>query len=252
MDIDLKIRLYQAINDAPDERDKSLWHCSSIAKCPRALFYERKGIPALDDNEPGGGKKLRWRGGHALETAIRPELEKLWPDLRTNIRYTDDKLQLTGEYDGYSELEKKLVSVKSVHDYAFVTVDGVSSLKESIGKKISPKTGKEINIWGLKAEPYIHHQWQEHAYIALDEFPVESISYVYITLGGLMACFTTEVKSHITERVTKKLEYLNKCWADDTVPVCLCQEEQEMFKAQDQYCPYKSDKGCCSEELYVK
>lgn len=250
MDTELKIALYQAVNDNDQQRPIDHWHCSSIAKCPRSLFYERKGITPTAE-EPGAGKKLRWRAGHAIETAIRPELQKLFPKLETNIRFTNEDLDLSGEFDAYDPETKTLISVKSVHDYAMVTKDGVVGLKEEIGKEISSRTGKEIIKWGLKAEPYIHHQWQEHAYVLMGEWQVEYISYVYITLSGLMACYTMPVNMHILQRVGDKVTYLNTYWEQNKLPVCLCQPDQEMYAVTDQYCNYKTDDGCCSEALYA-
>jgi hypothetical protein len=261
MNKDLTIALYKAINEADAPREIKHWHSSSIAKCPRALYFERKKIAGIPDNEPGGGKKLRWRSGHAIEATIRPELEKIYPKLITNVRLTNATLDLTGEFDCYDPESRTLISVKSVHDFAFITVNGVNGLKDKVGVKISQKTGKEIGDYGLKTEPYIHHQWQEHSYVQLmshkhtvlsrlGELPVpEHIIYVYITLGGLIACYETDVKPELLSLVERKTQYLKDCWENNIVPACLCQEGREMYLVSDQYCPYKTATGCCDEAL---
>lgn len=273
MNKELTIKLYGAINENDTPREINNWHCSSISKCPRALFYERLGIPGLPSNEPGGGKKLRWRAGHAIEASIRPELEKLYPNLLTNVRFTNQELDLSGEFDGYDPDSKTLISVKSVHDFAFITRGDTNGLKEKVGVKKSPKTGKEINDYDLKKTPYIHHEWQEHAYVLLmndpttmvnthlgyinvdatDNSQVEHITYIYITLGGLIACYTTEVQPDLVNRVKNKLEYLNKFWslgdARKSLPMCTCSPGQEMYQEQNQFCNYRTESGCCDEDL---
>jgi len=279
MNKELTIQLYKCINENDTPREIAHWHCSSVSRCPRALFYERLGLPGLPSNEPGGGKKLRWRAGHAIEASIRPELEKLYPKLLTNVRFTNQELDCTGEFDGYDPESKTLISVKSVHDFAFITRGDTNGLKEKVGVKKSPKTGKEINDYDLKKTPYIHHEWQEHAYVLLmqddltdvlddgydpesktlispEKWQVEHITYVYITLGGLIACYTTEVQPDLVDRVKNKLEYLNKFWSlgseRKSLPMCTCSPGQEMYDVQDQYCPWKYEGGCCSEDLITE
>jgi hypothetical protein len=266
--------LYRCIDENDRPREIKHWHCSSIAKCPRALYFERLKVPELVENQPGAGKKLRWRAGHAIEATIRPELEKVFPKMLSNIRFTNDELDLTGEFDGYDLKSKSLISVKSTHDFAMITLNGKTGLKDKIGMKISTRSGKPVIDWGLKTEPYIHHQWQEHAYVALfedrhtnvDELGdfldgggvkefvqklsgVENIIYVYITLGGLIDTYQTAVNPEILARVKAKVAYLNKCWAEKTLPICTCREGQEMFNETNQYCGYKTKTGCCSAEL---
>lgn len=268
MNKDLTIALYSAINEQDRPRDIQHWHASSIAKCPRALYFERKGIPGLKENKPGGGKKLRWRSGHAIESTIRPELEKVFPGAISNVRFTNEELDLTGEFDLYHPESKTLISVKSIHDFAMKTLDGTTGLKEDTGAK----NARGNIVWGLKKEPYIHHQWQEHAYVLLMSHKatqvnlnlgglsytpdlwskvveVENITYVYISLGGLIVCYTTPVNPEILDLVTRKVAYLNDCWSKNEVPACLCQEGREMYQVQDQYCPYRTETGCCNENL---
>jgi hypothetical protein len=248
---DLRIKLYNAINESDKPREVNHWHASSIAKCPRALYFERKGIPGLKENEAGGGKKLRWRAGHAIEATIRPELEKIYPKLLTNVRFTNEELDLTGEFDGYDPESRTLISVKSVHDFAMKTINGDTGLKENTGK-----TNARGNIvWALKKEPYIHHQWQEHAYVLLMQpgtWEVGQITYVYITLGGLIDTYTTPVIDEILKRVSDKVTYLNEAWSAQIPPVCLCYEGLEMYQVTDQYCAYRTASGCCDEKLLVK
>jgi hypothetical protein len=297
----LTVDLYQSINARDRQREINHWHCSSLAKCPRALFLERKQVAGLPDNEPGGGKKLRWRAGHAIEGTIRPELKEKYPNLLANIRMTSKALDLTGEFDGYDPDTKALVSVKSVHDFAMITRDGEIGLKEEIGTKMG-RNGREVKDYALKTDPYHHHEWQEASYAILQEeadttaqqlvivghakvevpipgwvdgkivtvdtiieerpiydnvpikfipgmWPVEQITYVYITLGGLIACYSTPVKPEILQRVKIRLESLKDCWANNKLPICACHEEDEMWKVQNQYCPYRNQSDCCSASL---
>jgi len=259
---ELSIKIYQAIADNREPRRVERWHASSIAKCPRALYFERKGVEPLPENLPGGGKILRWGAGHALEGALRPHLTSVYKDLQANVLLRNETLCLGGEYDAYSPSEKELISVKSVHDYAMITRQGRTGLKERVGTNDFGKA-----IWDFKSEPYLHHQWQEHAYILMANHPdtfvydretkqksehnleVEKITYIYITLSGLIDTYTTPVNPEILERVEGKVNYLNECWENEELPVCLCHEGYEMFKMTDQYCDYRSATGCCDESL---
>lgn len=257
---DLSVQIYKAIADNRERRKVERWHASSIAKCPRALYLERLGVGSL--NIPGGGKILRWSAGHALEGALRPHLKTIYKDLEANVLLRNDTLSLGGEYDAYIPSQKELISVKSVHDYAMITRQGRTGLKEKVGLN---ELGKVV--WDFKSEPYTHHQWQEHAYILMAnhkdtyiynretkkkstlDLEVEKVTYIYITLSGLMDTFTTSVNPDILKRVTDKVEYLNQSWEKQEPPVCLCQEGQEMFQVTDQYCDYRSGDDCCSLNL---
>lgn len=268
MATDLTAKLYDIIDKRDGEREILNWHASSIAKCPRALYYERKKIKGLPLNKIKPGKKLRFRGGHSIEATIREDLEVLYPNLLSNVRFTNQELDLTGEFDAYDPDSKTLISVKSVHDFAFISIEGKMVLKHKIGTKIN-RAGREVNDYGQKKDPYIHHEWQEHSYkllfssdktlqtiedgvaVEIDpaDWQVENIDYIYITLGGLMDTFRTSVQPAITKRVQDKLKYLNECYKSSTLPVCLCQPGQEMYDVTDQYCPYKTETGCCSPSL---
>lgn len=253
--------LYEAIDTRDRPRYIKHWHASSLAKCPRALFLERLGVPELAENRPKAGKKLRWRAGHAIEATIRPELQKVFPSMVANVRFFNEGLDLTGEFDGYDPVTKALISVKSVHDFAMITRQGRTGLKERLGTN-----AKGQATWKIKEDPYIHHEWQEHSYVtmmrdpktvrvddgnafALPEWPVDEILYVYITLGGLIDTFRTPVRPELLKRVVDKLKYLNKCWAAQELPLCLCRPGQEMFDETNQWCGYRTKDGCCADKL---
>lgn len=191
--------LYNSVAKSYRPREIDHWHCSSIAKCPAALYLERKGTPPL--SLPGAGKMLRWAAGHAIEEVIRPHLQSVYPTMLSNVRFLNKDLDLTGEYDGYDPVTKTLISVKSVHDYAMITRDGRTALKEDTGKL----NARGSKVWDFKDAPYAHHEWQEHAYVLLmskknnhyinfdqlqdelvSQFDVAFITYVYITLSGLI------------------------------------------------------------------
>lgn len=226
IDKDLTIKLYDSIRDANEPRVYKHWHASSIGECPRGHFYKRKGVPAL--REAGAGKMVRWQAGHILEEVIRPHLLKLYPDLKSNIRYTSEALDLTGEFDNYSIKEKALIEVKSVHVNApnYIEKDG---------------------------KPYLNHEYQNHAYVLLLEekdLPVENIIYVYISLDGRILAVPTKVQSEILTNVKKRLDMLTKALETNIPPECFCQPDHPLWKSTTQYCDYKGDKECCSLDLY--
>lgn len=229
-DRDLAIRLYNEVHKADEPRTYRNWHASAIAKCPREHYFLRAGVPGLRDI--GAAKKLRWQVGHEVETAIRPYVTKLFPNLVSNMRLVDDELDLTGEMDNYSPSEKRIIEIKSVHPFAFSKGED-SGLRDE--------------------EPYLHHRYQQHAYaLLLDRagFPVEGISYVYIALDGRIDTYTVDLSDSITEQVVNRLENLNLAWRQQNPPTCICHDtEHPLYKAQMQYCEYKTEGGCCDLSL---
>lgn len=222
---DLSVKLYTKISEDNKPRKIKMWHASSIAKCPRALYLERLGVKPL--NNPTGAKVLRWNTGHKIEESIRPYLKELYPNLISNIRLESKKLDLTGEFDNYDPDSKQIIEIKSVHPYAVQR----GELRDK--------------------KQYIHHEWQQAAYVLLmgKEMPVEQITYLYITLGGLLVPYTTPVKPEIVKRVSDKLKYLNECLEGSKMPLCMCSEGQEMWKEVNQYCDYQEEDRCCDPSL---
>lgn len=248
----LTSQLYQSITADNQPRVMSHWHASSIAQCPRAQFYARKGIAPL--TTPTGAKLLRWRAGHLIEEVIRPHLKKLYPDLLSNVRMTNHALDLTGEFDNYSPSARTIFEIKSVSSHAVKyqrVLDTRKHLKDS--------------------QQYLHHEFQQAAYVALmrredtdkqsDELntikphlaDVEHIVYLYITLDGLLVPYATPVNDTLVSKVEKRLELLRKNWTNQTLPECVCAEEDHpLYKGVLQYCDYKSPGvACCSPELFT-
>lgn len=223
---DLAINLYQSISAANEPRVFKNWHASSIAECPRAQYFKRLGISPI--NVPTAAKMLRWQAGHIIEEVLRPHLLKLYPDLKSNVRLTSKKLDLTGEYDNYTEKEKMILEVKSVH----------------------------VNApYHLEREgPYLSHEYQNHAYkLLLDEvgLPVENITYIYVTLDGRILTFLRPIKENILENVKKRLEVL-KMALEGKIPDCLCLPDHPLYKSVTQYCDYKQGDTCCDLSLMEK
>ncbi len=231
---ELAAQLYGSISEKNEVRVFKEWHASSIAECPRAHYFKRQGIKALET--AGAGKMLRWQAGHIMEEVIRPHLEQVYPDLISNERILSKKLSLTGEYDNYSEKSEEIIEVKSVHDFAF---------------GYRRKGEKRFHLRDSK--PYLNHELQNHCYVNLlreKGKPVSSITYVYITLDGRIATYKTAVQSSILDNVNRRLKILNDAWATQTAPPCICdQKDHPLFKSTMQYCDYKGSAECCSLAL---
>lgn len=264
----LTSQLYQSITADNQPRVMSHWHASSIAQCPRAQFYARTGIAPL--TTPTGAKLLRWRAGHLIEEVIRPHLKKLYPDLLSNVRMTNHALDLTGEFDNYSPSARTIFEIKSVSSHAVKyqrVLDTRKHLKDS--------------------QQYLHHEFQQAAYVALMRhedtkanyqeqvtaestrrqwgesvgmgpiaqlsWQVEHIVYLYITLDGLLVPYATPVNDTLVSKVERRLELLRKNWTNQTLPECVCAEEDHpLYKGVLQYCDYKSPGvACCSPELFT-
>lgn len=226
--------LYKSIQASNEIRVFERWHSSSMAMCPRAHYFMRLGIP--DQNYVGAGKMLRWQAGHIIEEVIRPHLEGLYDDLESNIRLESDIMDLTGEYDNYSEKAETIIEVKSVHDMAF---------------KYRRKADKRFDLRDSK--PYLNHELQNHCYVKLLQEkgkPVSSIIYVYITLDGRIATYKTPVQQDLLDNVDVRLRVLNAAWADQEPPECICNDSHPLWKSTMQYCNYRvKDDECCSLKL---
>lgn len=246
LDQQMSISLYQSIAEADEERVFDHWHASSIAMCPRAHYFKRLGIKRLE--VPSGAKILRWSAGHNIEQAIRPHIEKLYEGVGSNERMTSEAMQLTGEFDNYTDKLATLIEIKSVSDFAFLERNGSTGLKEIIGSM--PNGNKR---WGLKNTPYLHHEWQQHCYVKLLRElnkPIEKIDYVYISLNGRIVGYKTEVQQAILADVTARLDLLNRAWEAQQPPECLCHEtDHPMYDGVMQWCDYRSGDDCCSLNL---
>lgn len=246
MNKDTTVALYQAIKAGNEPREFLHWHASSIAMCPRAHYLERLGQPHL--NDPSAGKILRWSAGHAIETAIRPYIEAVYGEITSNMRLTSEKYDLTGEFDNLVVAGNRLVEIKSVHDFAFIERGGDVYLKEATGGT-GPRGGKE---YAPKQTPYLHHTWQNHAYALLlqeeGDKTVKEIDYVYISLGGRLAVYSTTVDPSISKKVVERLRLLYAHWSIHTPPPCTCQEGQPFWNEINQYCDFKNEEtGRCCE-----
>lgn len=264
---ELAIKLYQAIAEDNEVRKYSEFHASNIAECPRAHFYKRLGLEPL--KRASGALVLRWQTGHKVEEVIRPYLQKLYPNLISNVRFTNDRLNLSGEIDNYDPDSKQLIEIKSVHPQAVKY----------------KKVGDSRNH--LRDEKqYLHHEWQQVAYAYLMQQPdtkilltdkkdrkkdypafvaqmhveidpkdweVEKITYIYISLSGLIVPYITEVSQEILSNVKDRVEYLNNCYAAKQLPRCTCNENDPFWKMTGQYCDYQNpNDACCSPKLLDK
>lgn len=238
----LATRLYEEIAAANEPRAYENWHASSIAQCPRAQLFARLAVPPV--NVPTAAKMLRWQAGHTFEATIRPYLEKLYPDLKSNVRLTSEKMDLTGEYDNYSEKEKLLIEVKTV------------------GPRAPRYRKKEDTRFHLREDrPYLSHEYQNHGYVLLLReagLEVERITYVYITLEGLLITYETvvdESEGGILAGVKNRLEVLQKAQGGNphaVLPECVCKPDNPLWGSCLQFCDYKMDTGCCSVSLLSK
>lgn len=226
----LASKLYDNVRADNQERVFERFHASSIADCPKCHYMKRLGIPAI--TSAGGGLILRWKAGHIIEAVIRPYLENIFPDLQSNVRLESDTMDLTGEYDNYSEAEKTIFEVKSVHVNAFRY------------RKVG-----EDRYHIRDDKPYLAHELQNHCYVKLLREigkPVEFITYIYIALDGRIATYKTSVSQQLLDEVDKRLHILNTAWATKTPPQCLCGDENHpLYKGAMQYCQYKEGDKCC-------
>lgn len=232
---DLTDRLYASIALANEPRVYEHWHASELAKCPRAQYFTRQGVPTL--TQPTAAKMLRWSAGHLIEEVIRPHLQAIYPDLQSNIRFTSEKMDLTGELDNYSEKEKTIIEIKSVGPRA-----------------VKNKRVGETRFHLRDEQPYLGHRYQEHGYVLLLEeakLPVERIIYVYITLEGLIVIYDEQVDQEIITNINKRLSLLNEA-TDDNLPPCFCQEDHPLWKSSTQFCDYRAGDMCCDPELLKK
>lgn len=234
---ELAIKLYQAIAEDNETRKYEQFHASNIAECPRAHFYKRLGLEPL--RKPSGALVLRWQTGHKIEEVIRPYLLKIYPNLQSNQRLTSDKMNLTGEYDNMNPDTKELIEIKSVHPQAVKY------------KKVGD-TRNHLRDEG----PYLHHEWQQHAYVLLlkeQGVEIERITYLYISLSGLLVPYTTEVNPEILRNVKDRIDYLNTCYTAKQLPRCTCNEDDVFWKMTGQYCDYQQEgKPCCDSSLVNK
>lgn len=230
---ELAQKLYESIQAENEVRPTLMWHASEISNCPRNQYFKRLGIKS--QNYVGAGKMLRWQAGHIIEGVIRPHLEHVYSDLVSNERLESTELDLTGEYDNYSEKEQTILEVKSVHDFAFA---------------YKKKADTRFHLKDFK--PYLNHELQNHCYVKLlreKGKPVSFITYVYITLDGRIATYKTPVQQTLLDNVTKRLEVLNTAWANQEPPECICNEDHPLWKSTMQYCDFRGKDDCCSLEL---
>lgn len=233
---ELAIAIYKSIHEANEPRMFKNFHASSIAECPRSHYFKRMGVPPV--SQPTAAKMLRWQAGHIIEEVVRPHLQKLYPDLKSNVRLTSKKLDLTGEYDNYSEANKLLIEVKSV--------SGGAVKRRKVGD----------DRYHLRDEqPYLGHIYQNHAYVLLlreQGLPVENITFLYVTLDGLIVSYETKVNDSIQANVEKRLKMLNEALKTNKLPACLCREDHPLWNSATRWCDFKGEDECCSPELLTK
>lgn len=240
--------LYESVEKGNQQRDFKHWHASSIAMCPRAHYMKRLGLPPI--NQPTGAKILRWDSGHAIEETIRPHIEQIYGQTKSNERYTSLELDLTGEFDNLTIKDHRLIEIKSVNDLAFIVKDGVTALKEATGEK-GPRGGK---VWALKQTPYLHHQLQNHCYVLLlaeEGIEVANIDYVYISLGGRIVVYSTKVQQDLLDAVHRRLDELAAAWKAQQPPPCVCQDyNSPLYDSVYQWCDYRNETNgtCCQIE----
>lgn len=255
---DLSIAIYQSILKARQEREIKCWHASSLAMCPRAQFFARKGVKPLQ--EITAAKELRFKVGDKVEDVIRPYIKELFPDAVSNVRFFNKTLDLSGEIDNYSPQLKTIIEVKSVHPAA-VRYRRVDESRNHLRND----------------RHYTHHEYQQRVYKLLMEHPdteikgedgnykpleapleVEGVVYLYISLAGLLVPYLQKMTpSPIDDDIKKRLAILNLAMTHDTPPDCLCHMDGDLYNGSMQYCPYRTtkpdknnhDPNCCSLSL---
>lgn len=237
--------LYDAISAANEERIFEHWHASSISECPRSHYLKRLGQKPI--NVPNAAKLLRFQAGHIMEEFIRPFIQKVYGETESNVRATSEGLDMTGEWDNLTVKDHRLVEIKSIHDNAFIDKDGQTGLKEETGE-LGPRGGKG---WRIKPNPYLNHQLQQHCYVLLlkeREIEVTNIDYIYISLSGRLAAYSTKTDPQLIEAVKRRLAVLNEAWRTKTPPPCICKDyDNPLYSEVLQYCNYKNESTgeCC-------
>lgn len=249
---ELTSNLYSSLQSENSPRSMENWHASSIAQCPRAQFYARAAIHPL--TKPTGAKILRWQAGHIIEGVIRPHLKQQFPDLISNVRFTNEELDLTGEIDNYSPEHKALIEIKSVSSHA-VKYRKVADTRAHLRDE----------------RPYLGHEYQQAAYVILmrtqgtildieaitrnkQHIPVtlevEQVVFLYITLDGLLVPYSMPVNEEIVSNVLKRLELLRVSWKAQEPPPCLCNENHPLWKSSTQFCDFRDGDKCCDLSIW--
>lgn len=269
----LASKLYDSISASDEPRVIESWHASSIAQCPKAQYMQRLGIGAYA--RPTGAKVLRWKAGHIIEQVIRPHLQGIYPLLISNIRVSNKKYDLTGEFDNYYPTSKSLIEIKSVGPravrYKRVGEDSYNlrddkpylghELQQHVYELLMKTPGSIIEI--QDADPYLEGRdpseipWLKPVTASwalkngvwratiIKPIEVESITYLYITLEGLLVPYMTPVKPELTREVLNRLDVLNTAWAAQTPPECVCVKSHMLWGSVTQFCDYRSENGCC-------
>lgn len=230
----LATSIYQRISAADKPRPYKHWHASSMSKCPREHYMLRMGVKPLETMS--AARILRNQAGHFMEAAIREPLKEMYPNLISNKRYTNKILDLTGEIDNYDPDSQSLIEIKTV---------GVRAVRY---KRVTE------DKYNLKDDsPYLSHEYQQHTYVILmanENLPVKNITYLYISLEGLLIPYTTEVNQSILANVGKRISILNEAWSKEEVPDCICDESHPLWGSMMKWCSYRVKNGeCCSLEL---
>lgn len=225
--------LYNRIEADNQPRVFEHWHASSIAECPRTQYLKRLGVSPI--TQPTGAKMLRWTAGHKIEEVVRPYLQERYPDMVSNHRMTSEHYDLTGEYDNYSLEQQEIIEIKSVN-----------------GRALAYKKVGDDRHHLRDGKPYLNHLYQNHAYVLLLrelKFPVKQITFLYVTLDGLLVSYTVPVDPAICEAVIKRLNVLRDAWQHQSLPPCYCsQEDHPLYKSCMQFCEFKdARKGVCCE-----
>lgn len=250
----LSVSLYKAIGDAEKQRPMEMWHSSSLGQCLKSQYLQRKGKERL--SKPTGAKILRWQSGHKIEEAIRPHLQKLYPNLQSNIRLSSTAWDMTGEFDNLNPDTNRIIEIKSVHDMAFIEKGSETGLKEQLGVWEEGTRWAGKAKWGLKQSPYLHHEYQNHSYALLlgeKGTKVEGIDYVYISLSGRLVTYATQLSPEVMSTVKSRLNILNEAWRTQTPPPCEClvfgqdNMNHPLWNSVLKYCDYRDGEKCCED-----
>lgn len=246
------IKIYESVSRNNVPRVMEHWHASSLAQCPRAQFYARKKVEVTDPVT--AGKLLRFATGHMVEAVVRPHIKGFMPNVLSNVRFRNMRLDLTGELDNYDPDSKTIWEVKSIHPNA-VKYRKVADDRHHVRDE----------------HQYLHHEWQNHAYVLLmaqddtevtyddgatwqswEPIRVERIGYLYVSLSGLLVPYLTDVSQDILVDVEDRITRLNDFYQMDKLPPCFCGDhDHKFYKPVMQYCDYKTESGCCEESLYA-
>lgn len=160
-------RYLEGLNDAPSTRKRGIYSPSGLAKCARALYYNRSGVPQRAATEPR--TRFNLDIGHAVHALLNRYVAGAFPDglVQTEV---DSKLEY---YQIHGELDMQLLfnpggEVRRIVDFKTIKSAKFADLKQ-------PRILADGSVSPLSMTDYV---WQLHAYMAAKNCKLGTLFYV--------------------------------------------------------------------------